>query len=194
MALSTKQLRIAAISAGVLALALAAALLYGIPGAEVHEASPPAILDRLEVAAERKKAPDPGFSDAQGRNVTLADFRGRFVVLNLWATWCTPCVAELPALARLKEALGEKVVIVPVDLENIPPEKAAEFLARNGAATLPVYVDKDRKLMRANVAFALPFTAIIDREGYEVARSFGPQEWDHPDVVKYLLALAETKS
>jgi thiol-disulfide isomerase/thioredoxin len=192
MALPTKPLRIAAVSAGVLGLALAAALLYGIPGAEVHEPAPPAVLDKLELATERKKAPDPGFSDAEGNNVTLADFRGRFVVLNLWATWCTPCVAELPALARLKEALGESVVVVPVDLENIPPEKAKEFLARNGAAGLPVYVDRERKLMRANVAFGLPFTAIIDPEGYEVARSFGPQEWDHPDVVAYLLALAKS--
>jgi len=193
MALSTKSMRIAALIAVLVGIGGAAALLYGIPASSVHAGGePPAILDRLELAEDRPAAPDPGFYGADGSPVKLTQFRGRFVVLNLWATWCTPCVAELPALARLQAELGDEFAVVAVDLEKLDAKTVQEFLQRHNAGALAVYIDRDRKMMSAYTAFALPLTAIIDPEGREIARSLGPQEWDHPDAVAYLRSLAKS--
>jgi thiol-disulfide isomerase/thioredoxin len=195
MALSTKSMRIAALIAVLVGIGGTAALLYGIPASSVQfDGEPPAILDRLELTEDPPVAPDPGFFGKDGEKVSLTQFRGRIVVLNLWATWCTPCVAELPALARLQAALGEKFAVVAVDLENLDAATVTEFLERHNAGSLGVYIDRERNMMRAYTAFALPLTAIIDPEGREIARSLGPQEWDHPDAVAYLRSLAEAKS
>jgi thiol-disulfide isomerase/thioredoxin len=137
-------------------------------------------------------APDAVFFDADGAEKTLADFQGKFVVLNLWATWCAPCVAELPMLAHAQELLGEDALILPVDMEKKEVPEISAFLEAKGAGTLPTYIDFDYKLMSAFEAFAvgLPYTIFIDAEGNEVARASGPQHWDDPEAVAYIRQMA----
>jgi thiol-disulfide isomerase/thioredoxin len=131
------------------------------------------------------------WEDAGGNRVQLSDLRGRFVVLNLWATWCAPCVTELPALARAKAALArDNVVVIAVNLEDQDAAKVAEFLRAHGAAGLDVSVDKQLALMRTFHAYALPLTILFDKNGREFARANGPQPWDHPDAVAYLREVA----
>jgi thiol-disulfide isomerase/thioredoxin len=132
------------------------------------------------------------WTDANGNRVRLADFRGRFVVLNLWATWCAPCITELPALARAQAALArDKVQVIAVDLENQAAVKVAEFLKAHGAGTLPVHIDKDLALMRAFRAYALPLTILYDKNGREFGRAEGPQKWDDPEAIGYLRDMAD---
>jgi thiol-disulfide isomerase/thioredoxin len=124
--------------------------------------------------------PDSAFRDAGGAETTLAAFRGRAVLLNFWATWCAPCVAELPALARLQMKRGDpgfSVIVLNMD-RAATPDLAAAFLAEHGAAALGAYTDPKMALWRAFRLNGLPTTILIDAEGREIARREGPAEWD----------------
>ncbi len=131
------------------------------------------------------------FTDKDGKDVGLEGFKGRYVVLNLWATWCGPCVNELPALAKLKAALPEdRFAVVAVDLEKNDAGKVSDFLAGHQAGALTVYVDQKLGLMKAFTAYALPLTVIVDPAGHEIARAVGPEAWDDPKAVAYIKGLA----
>lgn len=123
--------------------------------------------------------PDLRFVRGDGSAVTLADFRGRAVLLNLWATWCVPCRLEMPALARLQAALGSaefEVVALSFDRGGTPVVEA--FYREIGLRSLGIYVDPTGEASRALGVVGIPTTLLIDREGREVARKIGPADWD----------------
>jgi len=187
--LSVRPLILAVLCAG-----LALAVLYVILSAPVHAPKPPDSLPRLVLAASPKAAPSVAFSDAAGRRHALSEFRGRTVLLNLWAPWCAPCVRELPALARLSRSIPpSKLLVVAVDVGRGGPDDARAFLAGHGASALSVYIDSDIALVRAFGAYGLPLTVVIDPAGREIARSVGPGDWSAPDAVAYLKQLASTR-
>jgi len=166
-------------------LGLAALVLYGIASRDVN-AKPPAALARL-VLDTPKPAPEVRFADEKGGNVSLKDFRGRWVLLNLWASWCAPCVEELPSLAGLQSAMpAERFAVVAVSLGPEDAEGARAFLARHGADALAVHLDSGKSLIRAFGAYGLPLSVLVDPQGEEVARAFGPAEWDAPEAIAYL--------
>ena len=177
-------------------LAAAGLVLYEMGGLPVHDSAsaggaPPSIFKYLKSAENRPEVPSVSFTDKDGKDVALKDFQGRFVVLNLWATWCGPCVTELPALAKLKAALPEgKFAVVTVDLEKNDAAKVSDFLSQHKADALTVYVDRQLALMRSFTAYALPLTVIIDPTGHERARAVGPEQWDAPEAIAYLKGLA----
>src|SRR4051812_38447803 len=130
------------IAAGLAVVTIAVAVLYGTNGQDVH-ASPPANWDKFQLTAGQPAVPDISFEDAAGATRSLADFKGRVVLLNLWATWCGPCVMELPDLARAQTQLPQdKVTVLAVDMEKLPAEKIAAFLKEHNATALPVYADR----------------------------------------------------
>jgi thiol-disulfide isomerase/thioredoxin len=168
-------------------------VLYGNKFRDVHAGTtPPAVLDKLKLTAGRPAMPAFGFFDAAGKPVKLADFHGRYVLVNLWATWCGPCINELPELARLqKELPQDRITVVPVDvLEKLDAEKLADFLKMHGADGLPVYIDRELATQRATGANELPLTVLIDADGHEVARAAGGQKWDDPASVAYMKAIS----
>jgi thiol-disulfide isomerase/thioredoxin len=121
----------------------------------------------------------------------LSEFRGRTVLLNLWAPWCAPCVRELPALAKLSRSIPpSKLVVIAVDVGRGGRDDARTFLAEHGASALVVYVDSDIALVRAFGAYGLPLSVVIDAQGREIARSIGPGEWDAPDAIAYMKRLS----
>jgi thiol-disulfide isomerase/thioredoxin len=149
-------------------------------------------LDKLKATSGRPAAPAIGFRDSTGKAFGLADFHGRYMLVNLWATWCGPCIEELPALARLQKALPqERFAVVPVDvLERLDAEKVGAFLRMHGADGLPVYIDNAYATQRGFTANELPLTVLIDADGHEVARAAGGQKWDDPAAVAYLKAIS----
>jgi thiol-disulfide isomerase/thioredoxin len=171
--------------------ALGLGVLYGKGLLHVHEGlSPPASLAALTPQKPAKPAPAVGFSDLTGTHHALADFRGRYVLLNLWATWCAPCVSELPALARLKLAVPAlKVLAVDVWKRDKPADVDA-FLKSHNAAALGTLTDTDLTLERSFGAYGLPMTVLIDPKGDVVAKAEGPAHWDAPDAVSYFKRLA----
>jgi thiol-disulfide isomerase/thioredoxin len=172
------------VSPGVL-IVLAVGVLYGIGHWPVHDKTvPPRALGALVLEKSVKPAPAVAFADADGGRHMLADFRGHYVLLNMWATWCAPCVSELPALARLSGAVpGLKVLAVDVGRDKA--SDAAAFLKSHNAAALGTFVDNNITLIRAFGAFGLPTTVLIDPGGNVVGKAVGPAEWSAPDAIAY---------
>ena len=137
--------------------------------------------------AAPKSAPQLQFEDASGRPRSIADFRGKVVLLNIWATWCAPCREEMPALDRLQAKLGGpgfEVLAVSVDQQG--PEVARRFYADVGIKSLAFYIDRSAKAaFQASVA-GLPATLLIDAEGREIGRHLGAAQWDSPEVMEAL--------
>jgi thiol-disulfide isomerase/thioredoxin len=164
--------------------ALALGVLYGKGLLSVHQGfQPPASLSVLALEKAPKPAPDVHFTDAAGGRHALDAFRGRYVLLNMWATWCGPCVNELPSLARLATfAPGLKVLAIDTDHEKVD---AAGFLKSHGAGSLPVYVDSERMMLRSFVVPGLPTTILIGPDGKVIARAEGPADWGSEEAVAY---------
>ncbi|HMH64863.1 MAG TPA: TlpA disulfide reductase family protein [Rhizomicrobium sp.] len=165
-------------------VALAMGVLYGRGLLSVHHGmEPPASLAALKLEKTPKPAPAVTFTDAAGSPHALDAFKGRYVLLNLWATWCGPCVNELPALSRLATfAPGLKVVPINMDTTKID---AGGFLKEHQAGNLPVYLDSQRMIMRSFTVVAMPLTVLIDPSGKVIARAEGPADWDNPEAVAY---------
>jgi thiol-disulfide isomerase/thioredoxin len=205
--------RFIAIAAG---CALAAvAVLAGVYGMERLRSNPvaaacaPAVaaaariapLARGEVAAlaTAKKPflmPDLAFKDAQGHDRKLSDWRGRTVLLNLWATWCVPCRKEMPALDALENMLGgPKFQVVAINIDTRDAEKPLTFLKDVGVTHLAYYSDQSAKVFQelklASKAFGMPTTLIVDRSGCEIGEMAGPAEWASADGVRLISAVAD---
>jgi len=147
----------------------------------------------LAVARTPFRVPDLAFKDAAGRDRTLADWRGRTVLLNLWATWCVPCRREMPALDALQAKLGgPDFEVVAVDIDTRDPQKPLAFLKEIGVSRLAYYADSSAKvfteLKTAGKAFGMPTTVIVDRSGCEIGNMAGPAEWASDDGVKLVSA------
>jgi thiol-disulfide isomerase/thioredoxin len=144
----------------------------------------------LVVHAAPKPVPPVSFADGKGAPKNLADWKGRTVVLNLWATWCTPCKKEMPDLSKLQKALGSKdFEVVALSLDRKGAEASAAFLKTTGADKLAVYVEPEGKTLNALQALGLPATVIIDKNGMEVARLLGPAEWSSPEAIAFIRAV-----
>ena len=185
--------RLFALAAGAAAV-IVAAVLYGIYGFDAS-GGPPPVLDKLKPTAGRPEVASVSFYDAGGKQLALADLKGRYVLLNLWATWCGPCITELPALNRLrKEVPQDKIAVIPLDMEKLDAAKVSDFLKMHGLDDMPIYIDRDYSALRGFAANELPLTVLIDSTGHEVARAAGAQKWDDPASVAYLTKLATPKS
>ncbi|HYD30710.1 MAG TPA: TlpA disulfide reductase family protein [Azospirillaceae bacterium] len=131
------------------------------------------------VADPPRPVPDLAFLDGEGRPVTLGDFRGRVVLLNLWATWCGPCVKEMPSLDRLQESLGGAAFqVVALSQDRAGGRVVEGFFEKHGLAHLPMYLDPTGEAMKVLKPRGLPLTVLIDREGNEIGRLEGGAEWD----------------
>lgn len=156
-------------------------------------AAPPP--EGLQVHPEPRAVPALEFADGAGNTRALADFRGRVVVLNVWATWCAPCREEMPTLDALQAALGGprlEVVALSVDREGAGVVR--EFFDALGIEHLQVYVDTRMRAPAKLGVPGIPATLVIDREGREVARLIGPADWNSPAMRDYLRGLLDEEA
>lgn len=127
------------------------------------------------------------FVDGGGREMSLADFGGRTILLNIWATWCVPCREEMPALDRLQAKLGGsefEVVPLSIDRKGLPAVEA--FYQELGLNALGIYVDASGKAVGKLGAVGIPTTLLINPDGLEAGRLVGPAEWDGPEIIEIL--------
>jgi len=144
---------------------------------------------------EPKPAPEFAFEDGAGNRVSLEDFRGQVVVLNLWATWCAPCRHEMPSLDRLQAAHGGTgLQVVPLSVDRGGREQIEQFYEEVGIRHLDIYRDPQNAAGRALGALGLPTTVVFDQAGREVGRLLGPAEWDGPEALALLRSLMEPDS
>jgi len=142
-----------------------------------------------------RKLPALSFKDGEGKDLTLADFAGRTVLLNVWATWCAPCREEMPALDALQRELGgADFGVVAVSVDTQAPEKAGDFLTELKIANLGFYADATAKLFQdlkiAGRGVGLPTTILIDKQGCEIGYLPGPANWASEDAKALIRAAA----
>ena len=164
---------------------MALAVLYGTVALPVHAA--PGMPKPMVPQKPAKTEPAVTFTDAAGARHALSAYKGKYVLLNMWATWCVPCVAELPALTKL-QAAAPNLTVLAVNMDRGKVD-AAGFLKSHNAAALGSLRDTDITLMRSFGAFGLPLTVLIDPKGNVVGRAEGPAEWASPDAIAYFKSL-----
>ena len=172
--------------------------------ASVETARRMAPLTRGEVAAVAvagtpRSLPPLAFKDGDGAAKSLADWRGRTVLLNLWATWCVPCRKEMPALDELQGKLGgADFEVVAVNIDQRDPEKPRAWLKEVGIERLAYYADPAAKvfqdLRQVGKAWGMPTTILVDGAGCEIGTLAGPAEWASDDAIKLINAALARKS
>jgi thiol-disulfide isomerase/thioredoxin len=147
----------------------------------------------LTMAQKPFSVPDVTFKDAGGHDHKLGDWRGRTVLLNLWATWCVPCRKEMPTLDALQGELGgPNFEVVAVNIDTRDAQKPLAFLKEVGIKHLAYYTDTSahvyEDLKTAGKAFGMPTTLLVNRSGCEIGNMAGPAEWSSSDGVKLIQA------
>jgi thiol-disulfide isomerase/thioredoxin len=202
------------LAAALVGVAVGVAAVYGIGGllrngsqagtdpackGAVERAAKLAPLARGEVAAfsaatQPKRLPPLSFTNGQGKAVTLADFRGRIALVNLWATWCVPCRKEMPALDSLEGKLGgPDFSVVAINLDTGERAKPRKFLAEIGVTHLAYFEDPTTNVFQdlkryGRAIIGLPATVLVDRDGCELGEIPGPAEWASDDALALLKA------
>jgi len=147
----------------------------------------------VNVAKSPLKVPNLAFEDAAGKKLTLADFKGKTVLLNLWATWCVPCRKEMPALDTLEQRLGGPwFEVVTVNIDTRDADKPKAWLNEIGVQKLVYFADPTARVFQdlkaIGRAFGMPTTLLIDPQGCEIAAIAGPAEWASDDAIKLIQA------
>lgn len=156
-------------------------------GASARQA---AALGGLALHDAPRPLPEFSFTDADGAARRVADFAGEALVINLWATWCAPCVAEMPSLDRAQEALAsERVRVLALSSDRGGRAQVEPFYRERGIRHLAIWLDPRGAAARALGARGLPTTVIVDRAGLERARLEGATEWDAPPMLAELRRL-----
>src|SRR3954470_1151157 len=150
----------------------------------------------LTMATAPLRLPDLVFEDADGKPKKLSDWRGRTVLVNLWATWCVPCRKEMPALDQLQTKLGGKdFEVVAVNIDTRDAEKPKNFLKDANLTRLGYYSDQKAKVFQdlKNIgrALGMPTSVLVDGQGCEIANIAGPAEWASDDAIKLIKAAME---
>ena len=139
----------------------------------------PELTGKLDISKRGAPAPADQFRDPEGKPVTLADFKGKPVLVNLWATWCAPCVAEMPTLDKLAQRMDGKLKVLTVSQDAAEVDIAPVFKER-GLKALESYRDPESALGFAFATGMVPTTVLYDAEGKEVWRVVGAMDWDGP--------------
>src|SRR5437773_4076851 len=152
----------------------------------------------LTVATAPLRLPDLAFEDAEGMPKKLSDWRGRTVLVNLWATWCVPCRKEMPALEGLQTRLGgPDFEVVAVNIDTRDPEKPKNFLKDANLIRLGYYNDQKAKVFQdlkaIGRALGMPTSVLVDGQGCEIGTIAGPAEWASDDAVKLIKAAVQPK-
>ncbi|HUF85985.1 MAG TPA: TlpA disulfide reductase family protein [Thermohalobaculum sp.] len=190
-------LALAALLYGAIALAANAGLALTPAERAELEALRTGDMARLIVHEAPRPRVETAFADAAGNRLTLADFAGKVVLLNVWATWCPPCRAEMPALDRLQGALaGPEFEVIALSTDRAGAGRVEAFFADIGVRNLAIRLDRSGDFQQAAGVLGLPATLILDREGREIARMMGDADWDGPEaqaLIERLIALTRPR-
>jgi thiol-disulfide isomerase/thioredoxin len=133
-----------------------------------------------------RPAPELAFTSRDGTPLRLADFRGRVVLVNLWATWCGPCVREMPSLDRLQAQFGDRLLVLAISEDRGGAHVVDPFLEKLALAHLAIFLDASSAAQQAFKVRGLPTSFLINRDGRILGSLEGGAEWDAPDMVARL--------
>jgi thiol-disulfide isomerase/thioredoxin len=205
-----------AIAAVAIGAAIGFAGVYGIGGLRRNAAGDPACRGAVELARKIAplahgevaaltmatvplRLPDLAFWDADGKPKKLSDWRGRTVLVNLWATWCVPCRKEMPALESLQTRLGgSNFEVVAINIDTRDPAKPKNFLNDAHLTRLGYYSDPNAKVFQdlkaIGRALGMPTSVLVDGQGCEIATIAGPADWGSDDAIKLIAAAVKPVS
>lgn len=174
------------------ALAVGGTLAFGLVSRKPHAEVLADLASKLVLTDPPVEPADAVFLDAEGKEHRIADFRGRGMVINFWATWCAPCVAEMPALAALSKSLGpHDIAVLPLSSDRGGAPVVEPWLRDKGLSSLPVLLDPKGTMARSWKVRGLPTTVIIDRSGRDRARLEGVANWATPSAIALIRKLVE---
>jgi len=183
---------IGGIVAGAAALVAVLVVVFVVSGSDDSVASrgdPPTRgqMQNFLIAGARLPGPTQTWSDGDGKTITLADFRGKVVLVNFWASWCAPCLRELPSINALQEDLGsDQFEVVAINIDQQGKRVAEPFAQRLKLDALELYLDPRGRISRGVGVQVMPTTILYDRDGLEIGRMEGPAEWDQADAKKLM--------
>jgi thiol-disulfide isomerase/thioredoxin len=131
-------------------------------------------------------APVVSLTEPGGATVDLSDFKGKLVLVNFWATWCEPCIREMPSMERLQSRLGDRIVVLAVSEDRGGSKAVDPFIEKLGLKSVKIYVDPKSAVGRAFEVKGLPTSFLIDPDGKVVGRVEGAAEWDSPKIMAVL--------
>jgi thiol-disulfide isomerase/thioredoxin len=158
----------------------------GAPPSNAADSGSPSALGKLTPVDPPRPAPELSFAARNGSPAQLADFHGHWLLVNLWATWCAPCVREMPSLDRLQAKLGNRLTVLAVSQDRGGAEVVDPFLAKLSLGALHIYLDPKAVVGKGLGARGLPTTFLVDGEGRVRAQLEGAAEWDSPGMVAAL--------
>lgn len=144
------------------------------------------IADHFVTLPSPRPVPDFIFEDDHGQSLRLSDFRGRAVLLNLWASWCGPCVEEMPSLDRLQTLMGDKLVVLALNEDRHGPETVAVFYKRYGISKLKIYDDPAARALSEFRVRGLPTTFLIGPDSNIIGYFEGATNWSQPAMQSFL--------
>jgi thiol-disulfide isomerase/thioredoxin len=176
------------------ACAVAMFLLLGAPGVVSAAGGEPDTLGRTKLgeflpSPQPFTAPAVSLNDAAGNTVELANLRGKLVIVNLWATWCEPCLREMPSLERLQAQLGDRIAVLAVSEDRGGDNVVEPFIAKLGLKSVKAYIDPNSAVGHAFDVRGLPTSFLIGRDGKVLGRVEGAAEWDSPKILGVLKPL-----
>lgn len=176
-------------------LALAIVALVAIGGVAFAESARPPLFGsvaKLELKAPRAAIPALPFKSLDGGDASFDAFKGKVVLINFWATWCIPCVKEMPSLNRLATTIGkDKFAVLALSLDGPTRAKVAPFIRDKELTALDVYLDDKRTAYGTLDVLVLPTSILVDKQGREVGRLAGEAEWDTPEAVALIRHLLD---
>lgn len=173
----------------VLAGAAAAFISASTARAEISSGLIKGAMKRFKRTSPPKPMPDLEFLDADDKPMRLANLTGKVTLINLWATWCAPCVKEMPSLDSLQSVLPkDRFLVLPISLDGSSKSKVAPFYREQKLAHLGIYYDKGRKAMSVLGVSLLPTSILVDPAGRELGRIEGDADWDTPEGVALMKA------
>jgi thiol-disulfide isomerase/thioredoxin len=134
-------------------------------------------------SAQPVPAPAVSLTEPGGATVDLADFKGKLVLVNFWATWCEPCLREMPSIERLQSRLGDRIAVLAVSEDRGGSKAVDPFVEKLGLKSVKIYVDPKSAVGRAFEVKGLPTSVLIDGDGKVVGRVEGAAEWDSPKIM-----------
>ena len=143
-------------------------------------------LQILELVKDKKNISSLVFKNSLGEDKSFSEFKGNILLVNFWATWCPPCIKEMPSLDRLQSKFNKDFKVLPISLDRDGIEKVENFYIKKKIKNLDQFFDFKNALAKELELFGLPTSFIVDKKGMLIAKYNGDMEWDHKNVVKLI--------